>query len=64
MTTSPGCGIIVLIRGKDEISITVKSGDPGGDGNEFVEFMREALAEWYDGGKIMLDSELPKDMGW
>jgi len=32
----------------DEVSITVISGDPGGEPGEFEEHMRQALAEWYD----------------
>ncbi len=32
----------------DEITVTVDSGDPGGDEGEFEEFIMEALREWYD----------------
>lgn len=36
----------------DRITITVESGDPGGEEGEFAEFMRESLAEWYDGAGV------------
>lgn len=39
----------------DTVTITVDSGEPGGDGegeNSFQEHMREALAQWYDGAHV------------
>lgn len=41
----------------DTITIMVESGDPGGDESgedSFCEFMRSALAEWYDGARVNL----------
>ena len=41
------------IRGfVDEVQISCESGDFGGDKQEFAEFMRDCLAEWYDGAKV------------
>lgn len=33
----------------DTVIIDVESGDPGGDNEEFMNFMQSALAEWFDG---------------
>lgn len=45
------------IRGfNDEITITIDSGDPGGEEKEFEQFMLECLREWYDGARITLES--------
>jgi len=40
----------------DRVVIDVESGDPGGENGEFAEFMREALAEWFDGAGVGLGS--------
>lgn len=41
------------LRGfSDTITVTVESGDPGGTKEEFIEHIRESLAEWYDGATI------------
>jgi len=32
----------------DEVTITVKSGRPGGEEGEFAEALRQFLREWYD----------------
>jgi hypothetical protein len=39
----------------EKVIIIVKSGDPGGDEGEFEEHMRQALAEWYDTGGVILE---------
>jgi len=36
----------------DVISVVVHSGDPGGEGGEFEEHIRQALVEWYDGATV------------
>lgn len=45
----------------DTIKIIVDSGNPGGEDGEFAEFMREALAEWYDSASVHLYDK--KDLG-
>jgi hypothetical protein len=37
---------------KDNIEVLVESGDPHGDIEEFREYMRNAILNWYDGLKI------------
>ena len=41
-----------ILPTNDEITIEVSSGDPGGKPDEFEEFMKQCLAEWYDGAKV------------
>lgn len=36
----------------DEVTVTVESGDPGGDDGEFARFLQECLGDWYDGANI------------
>jgi hypothetical protein len=43
----------------DEVTVTVASGDPGGEEGEFAEAMRVFLAEWFDGASIGLINEPP-----
>jgi hypothetical protein len=38
----------------DIIKVTVESGNPGGEENEFAQFMLDALKEWYDGARVGL----------
>ena len=46
------------LRGFDDtVTITVDSGDPGRGEGEFEEFMRLALAEWYDGAMVRIVKE-------
>ena len=33
---------------EDRVTVIVESGDPGGDGDEFAVYLRQALAEWFD----------------
>lgn len=40
----------------DRITIISQAGDFGGSLGEFEEFMQEALAEWYDGAKVVLST--------
>jgi hypothetical protein len=32
----------------DDVSVTLDSGNPGGEDGEFEEYMRQCLADWYD----------------
>ena len=43
----------------DEIEITIKSGDPGGEKGEFEEYIVGCLKEWYDGAYV---KEIPEGM--
>lgn len=36
----------------DAVTVEVESSDAGGDKGEFAEFLRECLAEWFDGAKV------------
>jgi len=36
--------------------MTICSGDPGGESGEFSEYMRECIAEWFDGARVELVS--------
>ena len=36
----------------ETITITVESGDPGGDPGEFETFMCVVLSEWFDGAGV------------
>jgi hypothetical protein len=47
----PAAGLLAL---NDSLTITVDSGNPGGTSGEFEEYMRDCLAEWYDGAKVAL----------
>lgn len=38
-----------IIGFSDMVTITIDSGDPGGNHGEFEEWMRDSLREWYDG---------------
>ena len=42
----------------DMVTIFVKSGDPGGEDGEFRDYMKQCLAEWYDGAKVYLEKEV------
>jgi hypothetical protein len=43
------------IRGySDTVKITVESGSPGGEAWEFAEFMRQTVAEWFDGARVTI----------
>lgn len=35
----------------DAVTVTVEN-DPGGEEGEFEQYMRECLAEWFDGAKV------------
>jgi hypothetical protein len=42
---------------RDEVTVIVDSGEPGGDPtgeDSFEEYMRQALIEWYDGAKVVV----------
>lgn len=41
----------------DEIFVVVDSGDPTGDEGDFADFIRQALAEWYDGAAVTPSAE-------
>ena len=36
----------------ETVTILVESGDPGGEEGEFAQFMRDTLAEWFDGAGV------------
>lgn len=36
------------------ITVTVKSGDPGGEPEEFAEELQSFLADWFDGAEVEL----------
>ncbi|MCK5602611.1 hypothetical protein KAR91_12095 [Candidatus Pacearchaeota archaeon] len=36
----------------DTVIVDVESGDPGGDHDEFMEYMQSALSEWFDGAGV------------
>lgn len=50
----PDAGIISY---GDTVSITVHSGDPGGEPGDFIEHMHQALADWYDGPVVAVTAE-------
>lgn len=43
-----------IVGFSDLITVTVESGDPGGEPGEFESFMIDCLREWYDGAKVEL----------
>lgn len=36
----------------EDITVTIDSGDPGGDSGEFAQELRGFLAEWFDGATV------------
>lgn len=46
----------------DRVTVTVDSGDPGGDPGEFETFIQESLSQWFDGAAVGIRPEnLPKN---
>ena len=46
----------------DRVTVTVDSGDPGGDPGEFETFIQESLSQWFDGAAVGLrPANLPKN---
>lgn len=41
-----------LISYTDTVTVEIESGDPGGNDGDFAEYMRDILAEWFDGAKV------------
>ena len=41
----------------DRVTVTVDSGDPGGDPGEFETFIQESLSQWFDGAAVGLRPE-------
>lgn len=39
----------------DTVTVLVGSGDPGGELGEFEAYMRDCLAEWFDGARVTLN---------
>lgn len=39
----------------ETITVTVASGDPGGEPGEFAEWVGESLWEWYDGADVEME---------
>jgi len=46
----PGDPAAGIDGGYEQVTITIESGDPGGEVGEFESHMSEALAKWYDDG--------------
>ena len=36
----------------EEVTVSIGSGDPGGEYGEFAEFFRDCLAQWFDGAAV------------
>ncbi len=52
-----------LIGYSDKVTVTVDSGDPGGEYGEFEQFMSDCLSEWYEGASVTIeeaDNEPPQ----
>ena len=46
----------------DRVTVTVDSGDPGGDPGEFETFIQESLSQWFDGAAVGIrPANLPKN---
>lgn len=41
----------------DTVTVTVESGDPTGEPGEFAQYMRDCLAEWFDGAGVQLNEK-------
>jgi len=48
----PGAGLSAY---SDTVTVTVESGNPGGEPGEFAELMRQVICDWYDGSRVTLD---------
>lgn len=46
----------------DTVTVTIESGDPGGEPGEFLEAMRVFLQEWYDVSCVRTAEELKRDI--
>ena len=44
----------------EKVEIKVET-DPGGDSSEFTEFMRDSLAEWFDGSYVLTEEEAEEE---
>lgn len=45
----------------ETVIIEVDSGNPGGEDGEFMDFMQDALTEWFDGSTVMSEDVTYKD---
>jgi len=45
----PGAGLPAYT---DTVVVTLDSGQPGGEPGEFERYMRDCLAEWFDGARV------------
>jgi hypothetical protein len=46
----------------DRVTVTLDSGDPGGDPREFATFIQESLSQWFDGAAVGIrPANLPKN---
>jgi hypothetical protein len=45
-----------ILAYSDTIRISVESGDPGGIEGEFEQYIRQCLAQWYDGARVELSN--------
>ena len=57
----PGDPLVGINPLSETITITVDSGDPGGNPGEFQEHMREALKEWYPEANLRTEEEEMED---
>jgi len=44
----------------ETITMGAESGDYGGEPGEFEEYIKQTLAEWYDGATVMTEHEYQK----
>lgn len=48
-TGEPGAGLTAY---SDTVVVALESGEPGGEPGEFEKYMRDCIAEWFDGAKV------------
>lgn len=49
-----------LLSFTDEVTVTCKSGQWGGEPGEFEAYMRECLEQWYDGAAVALNDKISR----
>lgn len=52
----PGEPAAGLVGYTDHVTVSVSSGHAGGECGEFIEHMRSALAEWFEGASVTVDA--------
>lgn len=58
----PGERAAGILSYSETVEINVRHGIPEVHHNEFVECMREALASWYDGARILTSEEFNRQI--